>query len=81
MSYFVTPQGEAIEIFGAGGGEELAEALEVPLLGRIPLEAAVRQAGDEGNPVAVQDPDSAAGRAFVAIAEQVERLEPPPQRR
>jgi ATP-binding protein involved in chromosome partitioning len=81
MSYFVTPQGEAIEIFGAGGGEELAEALGVPLLARVPLEAAVRQAGDEGNPVAVQAPDSPAGRAFVSIAEQVERLEPPPQRR
>jgi ATP-binding protein involved in chromosome partitioning len=81
MSYFVTPQGEAIEIFGAGGGEELAEALGVPLLARVPLEAAVRQAGDEGNPVAVQDPGSPAGRAFVAIAEQVERLEPPPQRK
>jgi nitrogenase subunit NifH len=59
----------------------LATALEVPMLGRVPLEAAVRQAGDEGNPVTVQFPDSPAGRAFVAIAEQVERIEPPPVRK
>ena len=80
MSYFVTPQGERVEIFGAGGGAELSAELGVPLLGSIPLEAAVRQAGDEGNPVSVQDPDSPAGRAFIAIAEQVVRLEPPPSR-
>lgn len=80
MSYFVTPQGERVEIFGAGGGAELSAELGVPLLGSIPLEAAVRQAGDEGNPVSVQDPDSPAGRAFIAIAEHVVRLEPPPSR-
>ncbi len=81
MSYFVTPQGETIEIFGSGGGDELAAELNVPLLGRVPLEAAVRQAGDEGNPVVVQFPDSPAGKAFVAIAEQVERIEPPPNKK
>lgn len=81
MSYFVTPQGERVEIFGSGGGAELSEALGIPLLGSIPLEAAVRQAGDEGNPVSVQNPDSPAGRVFIAIAEHVERLEPPPSRK
>ncbi len=80
MSHFITPQGESIEIFGSGGGDELAEALGVPLLGRVPLEAAVRQAGDEGNPVAVSAPESPAGRVFLAIAAQVERIEPPPRR-
>jgi ATP-binding protein involved in chromosome partitioning len=81
MSYFVTPQGERVEIFGSGGGDELAEELGVPLLVRVPLEAAVRQAGDEGNPVVVQFPDSTAGQAFVTLAEQVERLEPPPSKK
>ncbi len=81
MSYFVTPQGERVEIFGSGGGDELAEELGVPLLVRVPLEAAVRQAGDEGNPVVVQFPDSPAGQAFVTLAEQVERLEPPPSKK
>jgi ATP-binding protein involved in chromosome partitioning len=81
MSYFITPQGERIDIFGSGGGDELAMELNVPLLGRVPLEAAVRQAGDEGNPVVVQFPDSPAGQAFVAIAEQVERIEPPPKKK
>ncbi len=81
MSYFVCPHGEPVEIFGRGGGPELAEELEVPLLGRIPLEAAVRRAGDEGEPVALHAADSAAGRAFVAIAERLEAIEPPPVRR
>lgn len=81
MSYFITPQGERVEIFGSGGGDELAEELGVPLLVRVPLEAAVRQAGDEGNPVVVQFPDSPAGQAFVALAGQVERLEPPPSKK
>ena len=80
MSHFVCPHGETIEIFGAGGGEELAAALDIPLLGRVPLEAAVRRAGDEGEPVVLHAAESAAGRAFVEIATRVEAIEPPPDR-
>ena len=80
MAYFICPHGEAVEIFGRGGGPELAEALDVPLLGRIPLEAAVRQAGDEGEPVALHAAESPAGRAFVEIAARLETIEPPPAR-
>ncbi|HET8631847.1 MAG TPA: Mrp/NBP35 family ATP-binding protein [Thermomicrobiales bacterium] len=74
MSYFVCPHGEAVEIFGHGGGEDLATELGVPLLGRVPLEAAVREAGDAGDPIVLHAADSPAGRTFVEIAEQVEQL-------
>ncbi len=80
MSYFICPHGEPVEIFGSGGGAELAAELGVPLLGRVPLEAAVRQAGDEGEPIALHAADSAAGRVFGEIAARVEELEPPPAR-
>ena len=80
MSHFVAPSGEVIEIFGSGGGAALAQELGVPLLGRIPLESAVRQAGDEGQPVAIFAAESPAGRVFNAIATWVETLEPPPVR-
>ena len=80
MSHFVTPTGEVIEIFGSGGGAALAQELGVPLLGRIPLESAVRQAGDEGEPVAIFAAESPAGRVFNEIATWVETLEPPPVR-
>lgn len=77
MSYFICPHGEPVEIFGRGGGEDLAEALGVPLLGRIPLEAAVRQAGDRGRPVTL-DANSPAGQVFTEIAARVVALAPPP---
>ena len=80
MSHFVAPTGEVIEIFGSGGGAALANELGVPLLGRIPLESAVRQAGDEGEPVAIFAAESPAGRVFNEIATWVETLEPPPVR-
>ncbi len=80
MSYFVTPQGERFEIFGSGGGAELAQELAIPLLGQIPLEAAVRQAGDEGAPVVIHAPESPAGQVFTQITEQLLQLEPPPSR-
>lgn len=72
MSGFVCPScGERHEIFGAGGGRELAEAVEVPFLGEVPLDVAVRVAGDEGRPTAVSAPDSPAGQAFIDIAGRI----------
>jgi len=59
------------EFFGSGGGERMAAEAGVPFLGAVPMEAEVRVAGDNGKPVVVEKPDSAAGRAFQAIAEQV----------
>ena len=72
MSWFMGDDGRRYEIFGAGGGRELAEKLEVPLLGQIPLLQDLREGSDEGKPVAALDPDGEAGRAFAAIAEQVD---------
>jgi ATP-binding protein involved in chromosome partitioning len=72
MSGFVCPScGERHEIFGAGGGRELADAVDVPFLGDVPLDMAVRVAGDEGRPTAVSAPDSPAGIAFLDIAERI----------
>ncbi len=73
MSYFVCDECQAHHaIFGKGGGRRLAEAAGVPFLGQIPLETLVREAGDEGRPAAL-NPQSQAGAAFRAVAEQVWR--------
>jgi ATP-binding protein involved in chromosome partitioning len=56
------------EFFGTGGGEKLAQERKLPFLGRVPLEAKVREGGDSGRPVAVTNPDSAAGQAFSHLA-------------
>jgi ATP-binding protein involved in chromosome partitioning len=59
------------EFFGSGGGEKLAEQRDVPFLGRIPLQASVREGGDYGRPIVVSDPDSDAGQAFVDMSKAV----------
>lgn len=59
------------EMFGAGGGAKLADELGVPLLGSVPLDAALRAAGDAGAPVVETDPGSESAQAIVAIAEAV----------
>lgn len=65
------------DVFGSGGGAELANSIGVPLLGSIPLDRAVVAAGDSGQPVVVSDPESPVARAFVAIAAGlVEKLPP-----
>ena len=63
--------GEEIDVFGSGGGERLAEEMNLPILGRIPLDPTVRVAGDEGVPTVISAPDSAAGQALRGIAEVV----------
>jgi ATP-binding protein involved in chromosome partitioning len=72
MSYFTCPHcGEESDIFRHGGGQRLAEELNVPLLGRIPLQAHMADLADEGKPVVVADPDSPAARALAELAKQV----------
>jgi ATP-binding protein involved in chromosome partitioning len=71
MSTFTTPGGERFALFGEGGGEQLADELDVPLLGTVPLDRALREAGDAGTPVVESDPDAASSRAIVALAETV----------
>jgi ATP-binding protein involved in chromosome partitioning len=72
MSGFTCPScGEVHYIFGTEGGQKLAEELEIPFLGRVPLDTAVREAGDRGAPTVASAPDSAAGAALEAVAERV----------
>lgn len=70
MSYFLCPSdGKVYHLFGKGGGEHEAKRLGVPLLGQIPIEMDVRECGDEGHPVALEDPvKSGASKAFREIA-------------
>ena len=71
MSYFVCPNcTHEADIFGHGGGEQMARDLSVPFLGRIPIYQPIREGSDTGVPLLVGDPDSPAGRAFMAAAEQ-----------
>jgi ATP-binding protein involved in chromosome partitioning len=72
MAYFPDPStGAPIAIFGRGGAQATAKALGVPFLGEIPIDPALRQSCDEGVPLVVQAPDSAAARALIEIARQV----------
>ena len=71
MSYFVCDECQTQHhLFGKGGGQRLARAAEVPFLGEVPLEPAVRAGGDQGLPAAAQ-PDSVAGGAFRDLAERL----------
>ena len=69
MSCFVAPDGSRHDIFGTGGGDELAAEAGIELLGRIPIENAVAQGGDSGHPVALEQ--GPAADAFRAIAERL----------
>ncbi|HRV60095.1 MAG: Mrp/NBP35 family ATP-binding protein [Solirubrobacterales bacterium] len=71
MSGFTTPSGETFSIFGEGGGKLLADELEVPLLGTIPLSEELREHADVGNPLSVDQPESPAGKAIVEIARKI----------
>lgn len=76
MSFFLCPDnGKCYPIFGQGGGEREAQRLNVPLLAQIPIEMTVREAGDEGHPIALESPDkSSASKAFHELAKKVVAL-------
>ncbi len=69
MSYLEMPDGSRMDIFGSGGGEQLAQSTQTPFLGKIPIEASVRVGGDTGKPIVATQPDSSAARALRQIAE------------
>jgi len=72
MSYFLCPgDGRRYDIFGSGGGEREAARLRVPLLAQVPIEMALREAGDQGVPLAQREPDSPAARLFRSAAEAI----------
>jgi ATP-binding protein involved in chromosome partitioning len=68
MSYYMTPNGDRIELFGHGGGRTEAARQNAPFLGEIPIYIEIREGGDSGQPIVVTSADSAAGRAFVDVA-------------
>jgi ATP-binding protein involved in chromosome partitioning len=72
MSWFRGDDGKAYEIFGEGGGAELAAKLGVPLLGQVPLVPELREGGDVGRPIVVADPTSEAAAVFGEIARRLD---------
>ena len=74
MSFFVCGHcGERTEIFSFAGGERAAEKFDVPFLGRIPLDPAIREGGDAGTPLVVADPGSPQTQAFQAVTSALQR--------
>ena len=72
MSHYACPHcGTKDEIFGSGGARRVAERMEIPFLGEIPLTTPVRVASDQGRPIVLTDPASPAGQAFIQAAEQL----------
>jgi ATP-binding protein involved in chromosome partitioning len=77
MSWLELPNGERMDIFGSGGGATVAESLTrlvgapVPLLGQVPLDTRVREAGDEGVPIVLAAPDAPAALALAAVADRL----------
>ena len=77
MSWMELPDGTRMEVFGSGGGRAVADSLtkavgaDVPLLGQVPLETAVREGGDSGVPIVLSDPDSPAALVLRAVADRL----------
>jgi ATP-binding protein involved in chromosome partitioning len=78
MSGFVTPTGERFQIFGEGGGQELADELDVPLLGKVPLTMPLREHADSGVPLVLEDPDDPASQAIRQAARGLLAIAAPP---
>ena len=72
MAWFTGDDGKRYELFGSGGGAELAAKVGVPLLGQIPLSPQLRIGADTGQPLVATDPTSEAGAVFAAIAETID---------
>jgi ATP-binding protein involved in chromosome partitioning len=74
MAWLEQPDGSRLHLFGEGGGERVATSLtaltgtDVPVLGQVPLDVRLREAGDAGTPVVLTDPDSPAAQALVEVA-------------
>ncbi|MBE1486837.1 ATP-binding protein involved in chromosome partitioning [Plantactinospora soyae] len=77
MSWLELPDGSRMEVFGSGGGAMVAESLttiigaQVPLLGQIPLDPRVREAGDAGDPIVLAEPEAPAAQALMAVADRL----------
>ena len=76
MSGFTTPTGERFTIFGEGGGQQLADELDLPLLGKVPLSEELRLHADRGEPLVISDPDEPASQAIRQAARGIIALTP-----
>jgi ATP-binding protein involved in chromosome partitioning len=77
MAGFVTPSGERFALFGEGGGQALADEIDVPLLGKVPLTMPLRAQSDAGEPLVAVDPDDPAAQALRHVARGLVALFPP----
>jgi ATP-binding protein involved in chromosome partitioning len=77
MSWLAQPDGSRLELFGSGGGQRVADNLstltgrDVPLLGQVPLDVRLREAGDSGHPVVLSEPDSPAAQTLRSVAQSL----------
>lgn len=71
MSYLKLPDGTKMDVFGQGGGQQLAQASGVPFIASLPLDPHVREGGDAGVPIVVAHPDSPVAEAFVEAAQDL----------
>jgi ATP-binding protein involved in chromosome partitioning len=78
MSGFTTPSGERFAIFGEGGGKELADELDVPLLGKVPLTMPLREHADSGTPLVIEDSGDPAAQAIHQVARGLIAMGNPP---
>ena len=80
MSWFTADDGARYDIFGSGGGQELADQLDVRLLANVPLVPALREGADTGAPIVVSDPDSEVSKVFAEMARVIDEELPPSRR-
>jgi ATP-binding protein involved in chromosome partitioning len=73
MSYFTTPNGERVEIFGHGGGKEEAVRQNISFLGEVPIFTEICEGGERGTPIVVSTPDHPAGQVFIQMAEAIHK--------
>jgi len=72
MSGFVCPHcGQRTDIFKSGGGEKAAKEFNIPFLGRIPIEPAIMESGEQGKPYVVENPDSESAKELMSIAKKI----------
>ena len=81
MSFFRGDDGKEYHLFGEGGGQSLADTLQVPLIGQIPLDPSLRHFADAGAPIVLQSPDSEVAQALDTTAKELVNLLPPRPRR
>jgi ATP-binding protein involved in chromosome partitioning len=74
MSYYLNPDRSKEYIFGKGGGEKLSKELGINFLGEIALNTHIREAGDEGKPIVLKEPESEAAKQFIHIARNLDRI-------